>query len=123
MEKGVIAEQLSLCHGDSDGESISNETHSKPSDKVFSPVEKQLISVKGRPNFVPEQSGICSVSAELELLSIRAYIRNSVYFQYKLLSGKSHPPVKALSPSRKKVCFRENISWKCSCELMCLLFS
>lgn len=57
MKKGVIAEQLSLCHGDSDGESISDETHSKPSDKVFSPVEKQLITVKGRANSVLEQSG------------------------------------------------------------------
>lgn len=57
MKKGVIAEQLSLCHGDSDGESISHETHSKPSDKVFSPEEKQLITMKGRANFVLEQSG------------------------------------------------------------------
>lgn len=57
MEKGVTAEQLGLCHGDSDGESISDENHSKPSDKVFSLVEKQLITVKGRANFVLKQSG------------------------------------------------------------------
>lgn len=57
MKKGVIAEQLSLCHGDSGGESISHETHSKPSDKDFSPEEKQLITMKGRANFVLEQSG------------------------------------------------------------------
>lgn len=57
MEKGVIAEQLSLCHEDRDGESISDETHSKPSDKGFSPVEKQLITVKDRANFVLGQSG------------------------------------------------------------------
>lgn len=57
MEKGVIAEQLSLCHGDSDGESIPDETHSKPSAKIFSPVEKQLITVECRANFVLDQSG------------------------------------------------------------------
>lgn len=104
MEKGVSAERLSLCHGNSDGESVSDETHSKPRDKIFSPVEKQLITVKGRANFVLEQSG----TTYCNLLCV-SWVRASFHqehileiryvFQYKVLSGKSHLPAKALSPS------------------------
>lgn len=39
------------------GKSTSDETYSKPSDKVVSPVGKQLITVKDGANFVLEQSG------------------------------------------------------------------
>lgn len=35
----------------------SDETYSKPSDKVVSPVGKQLINVTDRSNFVLEQPG------------------------------------------------------------------
>lgn len=110
------------------GKSTSDETYSKPSDKVVSPVGKQLITVKDRANFVLEHAGttycnLLCVSRVTASLHQEHTLEIQYLFQYKVLSGESYLPVKALSPLRWKLYFRENISWKCSCELICLLFS
>lgn len=99
----VTSEQLSLCHGDRHWEEYIWWNFSKPSDKVVSPVGKQLITVKDRANFVVEQSGttycnLLFVSWVTVPLHQKHILEIQYCFQYKVLSGESHIPAKTLCP-------------------------